>query len=172
MQGRNFLWRGKLDLREGARFSLGSGNVIQAGYDISVAGGALEIGDRNFFNNKVKIACFDRIRIGDDCLIADSVHFYDHCHRADDIRRPVREQGYVHKPIEVGNNVWIGAKATILKGVKIGDGAIIAAGSVVTANVPAYAVVGGVPAKLLKMREGYPDLASEETVEWEARKKA
>lgn len=54
--------------------------------------------------------------------------------------------------VSIGNDVWIGAKVTIIGGLKIGDGAIIAAGSVVTKDVPAYAVVGGVPAKLIRMR--------------------
>jgi len=153
-EGRNYLWFGKLILHGGGRMRLGQGNVFQRGYDVDVKGGLFEVGDRNYFNKNVKVVCFERVTIGDDCLIADSVHFYDHDHRADDVNVLIREQGYVSKPIEVGNNVWIGAKATIVKGVRIGDGAIVAAGSVVVGYVPAYAIVGGVPAKVLKMRDG------------------
>ena len=53
-------------------------------------------------------------------------------------------------PIKIGNHVWIGARATILKGVKIGDGAVVAAGAVVTRDVPPNTLVGGVPAKIIK----------------------
>lgn len=60
--------------------------------------------------------------------------------------------GEEYKPVEIGNDVWIGARATILDGVKIGDGAIIATGAVVTKEVPPYAIVGGVPAKVIKYR--------------------
>lgn len=60
--------------------------------------------------------------------------------------------GEEYKQVEIGHDVWIGARATILDGVKIGDGAVIAAGAVVTKDVPSYAIVGGVPAKVIKYR--------------------
>jgi len=61
--------------------------------------------------------------------------------------------GFVeYQKIDIGNDVWIGARAMIMDGVKIGDGAIIAAGAVVTKNVPAYAIVGGIPAKIIRYR--------------------
>lgn len=154
--GRNFLWTGRMKLYAGARFRLGTENVFEGAYDVEVKG-LLSVGDNNYFNRNVKIACFERIEIGSDCLIADSVHFYDHDHRYEDMRRPIREQGYRTAPILVGNDVWIGAHAVILKGVSIGSGAIVAAGSVVTSDVQAHTIVGGVPAKLIKMRPGHAD---------------
>ena len=66
--------------------------------------------------------------------------------------KPIRLQGATRKGIEIGNDCWIGSKVTILDGVKIGNHAIVAAGAVVNKNVPDYAIVGGVPAKILKMR--------------------
>jgi acetyltransferase-like isoleucine patch superfamily enzyme len=121
-------------------------------FDIEVLGGVLIFGKNVFMNRNVKIACMERIEIGDDCLIADSVHIYDHDHKYDDLNRPIKEQGYKTKLIKIGNNVWIGAKATILKGVTIGDGAIIGANAVVTKDVPANAIVAGNPALVVKMR--------------------
>jgi acetyltransferase-like isoleucine patch superfamily enzyme len=156
LRARNYAGAGSLAFREGGRMSLGKGNVLQGGYDFEAKGGVISIGDRNFFNKNVKIVCFGRVEIGDDCLIADSVHFYDHDHRIDDPAIPIREQGYSTRPVRVGNNVWLGARCVVLKGVTIGDGAVVAAGSVVTRDVPSGAVVGGVPAKTLRMREGYP----------------
>lgn len=67
---------------------------------------------------------------------------------------PMRLQGdSVSKPVVIGDDVWIGARSIILKGVHIGKGAVIAAGAVVTKDVPEYAIVGGVPAKVIKYRE-------------------
>ncbi len=65
----------------------------------------------------------------------------------------IREQPRIRKPIKVGNDVWIGANATVLKGVCIGDGAVIGAGSVVTRDIPEYAIAVGNPAKVIKYRE-------------------
>jgi acetyltransferase-like isoleucine patch superfamily enzyme len=93
-------------------------------------------------NYNVSITCLERIRIGAGTTIANNVVIVDHDH------------DYAHNgrfmkcaPVDIGRNVWIGANAVILKGVTIGDHAIVAAGAVVTKNVPEGAIVGGVPAK-------------------------
>lgn len=149
---RNYLFGGSLCVDSG-KFTIGSFNDLGKGIDIEVTGN-LTVGSRNFFNRNVKIVCFDSIEIGNDCLIADSVHMYDHDHRYDQLRPLIREQGYITKPIRIGNNVWIGAKATILKGVTIGDGAIIGAHAVVNRDVPPNAIAAGNPAVVVKMRDG------------------
>ncbi len=150
--GRNYFEKGSLHITNQGRLSLGKFNGLSRGYDIEVSG-KLILGNHNFFNRNVKIVCLDKIEIGNDCIIADSVHIYDHDHRFEDVTRPIRDQGYVTSPIKIGNNVWIGAKATLLKGVSIGDGVIVAAGSVVRSNLPSNTVCGGVPAKVLKQRD-------------------
>jgi acetyltransferase-like isoleucine patch superfamily enzyme len=71
-----------------------------------------------------------------------------------------------YKHINVGNDVWIGAKALIMDGVTIGDGAVIAAGAVVTKDVPAYAIVGGTPAKLIKYRQDEKNIAEISKTQW------
>ena len=69
------------------------------------------------------------------------------------LEKPMRTQGVTVKDVTIGNDVWIGARVTILAGVTIGDGAVIGAGAVVTKDVPPYAVVGGVPAKIIRFRK-------------------
>jgi acetyltransferase-like isoleucine patch superfamily enzyme len=71
---------------------------------------------------------------------------------ADKLDEPIRLQGVTRKGIRIGNNCWIGSKVTILDGVTIGDGCILAAGTVVTKSFPANSIIGGVPAKIIKSR--------------------
>jgi len=147
----NYFSKGTLKLNNSS-FILGSTNIFENNYDIEVKGQLL-IGSRNYFNKNIKIVCFEKIEIGDDCLFADSVHIYDHDHQFNDLQKSIKEQEYVKSPIKIGNNVWIGAKATILKGVTIGDGAIVGANAVVTKAVPTNAIVAGNPARIIKMRD-------------------
>jgi acetyltransferase-like isoleucine patch superfamily enzyme len=98
------------------------------------------------------VGCFFRIRyglkIGNKTVIAPGVRIIDHDHDTSPKNR--RYNVFPGKKIIIGSNVWIGYDATILKGVEIGDGAIIAAGSVITKSVASNTIVGGVPAKLIK----------------------
>lgn len=89
------------------------------------------------------------IHIGDNCMLAPGVHIYTATHPLD---AQERNSGLeLGKPVIIGNNVWIGGRAVINPGVTIGDNAVIASGSVVVKNVPANAVVGGNPARIIKM---------------------
>lgn len=109
-------------------------------------GGRLEIGDRVFVNYGCSISAHTHVRIGHSCLIGQYTIIMD-C----DYHSPDGADSHGDaSPIVIEEKVWIGARAIILKGVRIGRGAIIAAGSVVTKNVPAGAVVGGSPARLLR----------------------
>ena len=93
-----------------------------------------------------------QIYIGENTRIAARCSFVASDHNFANRNIPIKEQGYLNADITIGNDVWIGIGATVLKGVTIGDGAIVAAGSVVVDHVPEYAIVGGVPAKQIKMR--------------------
>ena len=90
------------------------------------------------------------IRIGKNCLIGPDVGIYTAAHRLEPKGRILDVYGL---PITIGNDVWIGGHSTILPGVTIGDGAVIAAGAVVTKDVEPNSIVGGVPAKLIKKTE-------------------
>lgn len=97
--------------------------------------GKLNIGDRVFFNNDVSVNALDCISIGDDVIIGENVKIYDHNHVFGGNSHVVEKHKFKTAPIKIGNSVWIGSNVTILKGVIIGDRAIISAGSVVNKNV-------------------------------------
>ena len=93
------------------------------------------------------------LTIGNDVMMGPEVTILTHNHITSDTKIPMRLQGYTEAPVVIGNDVWIGTRVIILPGVKIGNGAVIAAGAVVTKNVPDFAIVGGVPAKIIKYRK-------------------
>jgi len=97
-------------------------------------------------NNDSKIGCAERIEIGNNVLIGDDVSIHDFDGHT------IEREGYnSSEPIIIEDNVWIGKRAIILKGVHIGEGAIVAAGAVVSKNVPTGSIVAGVPAKVIKV---------------------
>lgn len=94
-----------------------------------------------------------RTYIGDNVMMGPDCIMYSYSHAHDRIDIPMNQQGFEKEtPVKIGNDVWIGARVIILPGVKIGNHVIIGAGSVVTKDVPNYAVVGGVPARIIKFR--------------------
>ncbi len=106
----------------------------------------LVFGKRVFVNAGCKFQDQGGITIGDDVLIGQNVVIATLNHAMD----PDSRADMTPKPVHIGNKVWVGANATILPGVNIGEGAIVAAGAVVTKDVPARTVVGGVPARIIK----------------------
>lgn len=115
-----------------------------------------------------------RIAIGRYCAVGHGVRMISSDHRTDRANLQVRLQkrlGFgdldvARGPIEVGNNVWIGDAAILLSGVRVGDGAVIAAGSVVRHDVPAFAIVAGSPARVVRMRFGEEDVARIAGLAW------
>lgn len=109
----------------------------------------ITLGERVFINSGCCFQDQGGIEIGDDCLIGHQVVLATLNHDL----APENRGSMLPAPIKIGKNVWIGAHATLLSGVTVGDNAVIAAGAVVTKDVPKNAVVGGVPAKIIKMIE-------------------
>ena len=107
--------------------------------------GHLELGEQVFVNTGATIVATHRIEIGDNCLIGDLAAIFDSDHHSLEPSRPTRVA-----PVRLGVNVWVGRSATILPGVTIGDHAVIAAGSIVTEDVPARTIVAGAPAKPIR----------------------
>ncbi|MDA1082341.1 MAG: acyltransferase [Gemmatimonadetes bacterium] len=119
-------------------------------------GGPISVGNRVTFtrNAHVNTAGGGRIEIGNDVLVGPNVVMRTADHRFQRTDVPIREQGHVPADIIIEDDVWLAANVVVLGGVHIGRGAIAAAGAVVTRDVPPLSVVGGVPAKVLKMRTG------------------
>lgn len=126
--------------------------VLDHGLVVEVRG-RLVVGDGTIFGHHCTLAAHESLEIGADCLIAEMVSIRDHDHRRSRPDVPIRDQGVVVAPVRIGDNVWIGSKATVLRGVTIGSGAVVGAGAVVTRDVAPGAVVGGVPARPLQARE-------------------
>ncbi len=119
--------------------------------------GHLRIGDKTVFGSNNVINAYLDIEIGRECIFADWIYITDFDHVFDNPHLPIRSQGIRTSPVKIGNGVWMGEKTSILRGVTVGDGAIIASHACVTKDVPPGAIVGGVPAKILKMRPGWED---------------
>ena len=115
------------------------------------AEGILTIGENTFIGRGCNIASLRRVTIGSDCLIAEGVSIRDHDHRFDQAEVPYRLQGHTVAEVHIGNNVWIGAKATISKGVAINDNSVVGANAMVTHDVAAGSVVAGVPAREIRL---------------------
>jgi acetyltransferase-like isoleucine patch superfamily enzyme len=142
-----------LEVRQGATLELGRWSWVGQGCKIRCHEGRVSIGAKSVLGQECTISAYRHVSIGRECVIADRVMLIDFDHGMVDVDRPVRLQGIYMRDVRVGNNVWIGYGACILRGVTVGDNAVIGTGAVVTRDVPANAVVAGVPARVLRMRE-------------------
>ena len=160
-------WRGRLqtdgfcfigphvsfEIGRDATVRLGRWSWIGHGCKIRVHEGELEIGAKTVFGQECTISAFQHVSVGRECIIADRVMMIDFDHGVVDTERPIRDQGIYKRDVNVGHNCWIGYGACILRGTTVGDNVVIGTSSVVTADVPDNAVVGGIPAKLIRMRK-------------------
>ena len=146
--GRNVRVRAQSNLKFQVKASLGDRNSITA------RGGSIVFG-MNFASNEEVFINADiggNVIFGDDCLVGPRVIFRTANHQFADRKKKINMQGHSIGDINVGDDVWIGANAIILPGVRIGSGSVVAAGAVVTKDVPPFTVVAGVPAKIIKQR--------------------
>ena len=142
-----------LEIGPQGRVELGRWSWIGHGTKIRCHEGLVRIGAKTVFGQECTISAFQHVAIGRECVIADRVMLLDFDHGVVDVDRPIRQQGIYKRDVNVGHNVWIGYGACILRGVTVGDNAIIGTNAVVTTDVPENAVVGGVPARLIRMRD-------------------
>jgi len=160
-------WRGRLRtdgiafIGPGVTFEIGRDAVLHLGRwswighgcKIRVHEGEVHIGAKTVLGQECTISAFQHISVGRECIVADRVMFIDFDHGVVDVEQPIRLQGIYKRDVRIGHNVWIGYGACFLRGVTVGDNAIVGTNSVVTRDVPDNAVVGGLPARVLRMRD-------------------
>lgn len=140
--------------------------LAKCGRKVNIEKGALfsarvTLGDYSGIGVNAKI--YGTCHIGKYVMMGEDVAIISRNHRHDRTDIPMMEQGFeMERPVVIGDDVWIGDRVMLMPGVHIGSGAILAAGAVVTENVPDYAVVGGVPARVISMRNGEPYPTSSE----------
>jgi len=144
-----------LEMAENSKLMVNGTFDIYSGAYVSVTKNAVLVLGSGIVNNNFNISCFEKIEIGNNILIGENVTIRDSdnhniINTDSQIDRTFSEYGKTTAPIKIGNHVWIGLNVTILKGVTIGDGAIVAAGAVVTKDVLPNTLVGGVPARVIK----------------------
>jgi acetyltransferase-like isoleucine patch superfamily enzyme len=135
------------------RIELGRWSWLGHGTKIRCHEGVVSIGAKTVLGQECTISAYQHVSIGRECVIADRVMLIDFDHGMVEVDRPIRLQGIYKRDVRVGHNVWIGYGACILRGVTVGDNAVIGTNAVVTNDVPANAVVGGVPARVIRMRD-------------------
>src|SRR3954451_10384136 len=141
-----------LEIGKDAKLYLGRWSWIGHGTKIRAHEGEVRIGAKTVVGQECTISSFQHVSIGRECIVADRVMLIDFDHGVVEVERPIREQGIYKRDVRVGHNVWVGYGACFLRGVTVGDNAIVGTSTVVTKDVPDNAVVGGVPARLLRMR--------------------
>jgi acetyltransferase-like isoleucine patch superfamily enzyme len=146
----------KLEIGRGATLRIGRWAWIGHGCKIRVHEGEVSIGAKTVMGQECTISAFQRVSIGRECILADRVMLIDFDHGVTEIERPIRLQGIYKRDVEVGHNVWVGYGACILRGVTVGDNAVIGTSAVLTRSFAANSVLAGVPARVIRMR-GEPE---------------
>ena len=152
-----YVWLRKIEIpRNYADIKLGSNCALDRGVTLICSGESssqakIQIAANTYVNRNTVIDAIALIQIGRDCAIGPNCYLTDHDHGLDS-RFPPLQQPMVAKKTVIGDGVWLGANVTVLKGVQIGNNAVIGAGSVVTKDVPKNAIAVGVPAKVLRIK--------------------
>lgn len=142
---------------------IGSGTMIAAYCTLSVgmsddqvmlSDPVLTIGDRCLIGKGTGIVAHWGIEIGDDVFTGHHCYITDQNHGYEDITRPIGAQSMPEQPVRIGSGSWLGHGSVVLPGVTIGEHVTVAAGSVVTRDVPSFSVVGGSPARVLRHHDG------------------
>jgi acetyltransferase-like isoleucine patch superfamily enzyme len=143
----------KFEIGKDAKLHLGRWSWVGNDCKIRVHEGEVRIGAKTVLGQECTISAYQHVSIGRECIVADRVMLIDFDHGVVEVERPIRLQGIYKRDVKVGHNVWMGYGACVLRGCAVGDNAIVGTYAVVTDDVPDNAVVGGVPAKLIRMRD-------------------
>lgn len=142
----------QIKIWKGGSITIGKKTEILPGVLIYSYGGDIMIGDHCSINPYCILYGHGGLRIGNNVLIAGGTMVIPNNHVTTNINTPIAFQGNLAKGITIEDDVWIGHGCSILDGVVVGKGSVVAAGAVVTTDVAPYSIVGGIPAKLIRMR--------------------
>jgi acetyltransferase-like isoleucine patch superfamily enzyme len=159
--GRRLQTDGPCFIAPGVEIELGPEAVLRLGRwswighrtKVRVHEGEVVLGAKTVLGQECTLSAYRSIEIGRECIIADRVMMIDFDHGMVETERPIRAQGIYKRDVRVGHNCWIGYGACLLRGVTVGDNAVIGTNAVVTADLPANSVSGGVPARVIRMRD-------------------
>jgi acetyltransferase-like isoleucine patch superfamily enzyme len=151
----------RIRFHAGSTLQIGAGSLVRANIVSQRDGVSVVIGRNSSIGEGSTIDCAGQIEVGDDVLVASRCYIFDHNshaigwrHRKQDVQdwiQGLKDWSHVTvKPVKIGNKSWIGLNVIVLKGVEIGEGAVVAAGSVVVKSVPPWTVVAGNPAKVIR----------------------
>lgn len=133
---------------------IGSYSIVKVSGTLSDLGHKIEIGRNVGIGDFAHIGGAGGVQIGDDTITGAYLSIHPENHNFGDTSQPIRLQGVSRQGISIGRDCWIGAKATFLDGSAIGDGCVVAAGAVVSQVFPDHVIIGGVPARIIKNRDG------------------
>jgi acetyltransferase-like isoleucine patch superfamily enzyme len=136
----------------GRNVTIGKLAIIMCTGVIANKGVGLEIGDYSAVGAQSFLGCQGGIKLGNNVIMGPGVRIFSENHNYKDTAVPIRLQGETRTGVVIEDDCWVGSGATILDGVTIGTGTLIAAGSVVVNDIPSFSIVAGVPAKLIKKR--------------------
>lgn len=139
-------------VRIGARTKIGAYSVISCTSHLSVMGVGFSIGSDGSLGEFAYVGASGGVQVGDNVIMGQYVTFHSQEHVYADRSRLIRVQGVSQKGIRIGDDCWVGARVTFLDGTDVGDGCVVAAGSVVRGKVPPFSVVAGVPASVVGQR--------------------
>jgi acetyltransferase-like isoleucine patch superfamily enzyme len=142
-----------LEARRGyGRLILGRWVHIGSGNSIRCHEGTIRVGDKCVFGKDNTVNGYLDIEFGAATIVADWVYVCDFDHVFADVTVPIKDQGIVKAPVRIGPDVWLGTKVTVLRGITIGRGCVVAANAVVNKDLPPYSVAVGVPARVVRDR--------------------
>lgn len=138
----------------GKKVTIGKNAIIKpTNYYGGKIGEGLKVGNNSNIGPFSYIGCSGYVEIGSNVMMSPRVSIYAENHNFNNVDVNMKEQGVTRQSVKIEDNCWIAANSVILAGVTIGCGSIVSAGSIVTKDVPPYSIVGGVPAKIIKMRK-------------------
>ncbi|MDF9798364.1 acetyltransferase-like isoleucine patch superfamily enzyme [Catalinimonas alkaloidigena] len=151
--GRNVQLKTGANNKDKGKLKIAERCILTTGVILECWGGSIEIERSTFIGPYTVIYGHGGVKIGNNTLISMHTKIISSNHTIPERNINIKSCPDIQMPVSIGNDVWIGAGATILGGVTIGNGCVVAAGAVVTKSIPSYSIVAGIPAKIIRKRK-------------------